>query len=352
MLVPLHCPCRISCTPSLPHPIASSAVGHVSSSTGPYFPSPSSHVRRIGPLHCYRFLSHPARLLSHPFWRTAGPDVDRGCRDDASRQRAWRRELRVLPIRAVHGTSVPPFHVTSPRCAVRITVVGHLRTQVIATIRVRICVFTHKEVHRSSGAFVSNSSNFTISGGNFTNIVNNAAVVPSDFRTIPLGDVDLRNEIHLEHSGVVNRQRGLRPARRVYTARIEGKQSDMTVAVYQGENAEETWKRELSKYSGLRHPNFVQLYASVNSDGLYATIFHDDLVPLKQFVDEYRHSVISTVYLYDCFIAELRINILSLLSGDLAGLALTLYLGYGIQLVDSVLKLHPISPKWRSHIYQ
>ncbi|KAJ7113489.1 hypothetical protein C8R44DRAFT_881801 [Mycena epipterygia] len=49
MLVPLHCPCRISCTPSLPHPIASSAVGHVSSSTGPYFPSPSSHTPSGGP---------------------------------------------------------------------------------------------------------------------------------------------------------------------------------------------------------------------------------------------------------------------------------------------------------------
>ncbi|KAJ7127719.1 hypothetical protein C8R44DRAFT_873526 [Mycena epipterygia] len=107
----------------------------------------------------------------------------------------------------------------------------------------------------SSGAFISNSRNFTISGGNITNItniMNNAPVVPSDFRTIPLGDVDLRNEIRMEHSGVVNRQRGLRPGRRVYTARIQGTPSDMTVAVYQGENAEETWKQELAKYSGLR----------------------------------------------------------------------------------------------------
>ncbi|KAJ7095581.1 hypothetical protein C8R44DRAFT_860239 [Mycena epipterygia] len=144
----------------------------------------------------------------------------------------------------------------------------------------------------SSGAFISNSRNFTISGGNITNItniVNNTPIVTSDFRTIQLGDLDLRNEIRLEHLGV-------------------GKQSDMTVAVYQGENAEETWKREVSKYSGIRHPNFVQLYASVNSDGLYATIFHDDLVPLKQFVDEYRHSVISTVYLYSFFHAELDLR--------------------------------------------
>ncbi|KAJ7127725.1 hypothetical protein C8R44DRAFT_873534 [Mycena epipterygia] len=156
----------------------------------------------------------------------------------------------------------------------------------------------------SSGAFITNSHNFTISGGTFTNVVNNVPAIPSDFRMIPLGDLDLRNEIHLEHSGVVNRRRGMHPARRVYNARIEGKQSDMTVAVYQGENAEETWKRELGKYTGLRHPNIVQLYGAVNSGSLYATIFHDDLVPFEQFIDEYQHSVISTVYLYVYFHTE------------------------------------------------
>ncbi|KAJ7090022.1 hypothetical protein C8R44DRAFT_861391 [Mycena epipterygia] len=80
----------------------------------------------------------------------------------------------------------------------------------------------------------------------------------------------------------------------------------MTVAVYQGENAEETWKCELAKYTGLRHPNIVQLYGAVNSGGLYATIFHDNLVPFEQFMHEYRHSVISAVYLYGYFDAELR----------------------------------------------
>ncbi|KAJ7133135.1 hypothetical protein C8R44DRAFT_870573 [Mycena epipterygia] len=82
--------------------------------------------------------------------------------------------------------------------------------------------------------------------------------------------------------------------------------SDMTVAVYQGKNAEETWKRELGKYIGLRHPNIVQLYGAVNSGGLYATIFHDDLMPFEHFMDEYQHSVISTVYLYSCFTTELE----------------------------------------------
>ncbi|KAJ7079671.1 hypothetical protein C8R44DRAFT_895629 [Mycena epipterygia] len=159
----------------------------------------------------------------------------------------------------------------------------------------------------SSGAFISNSHNFTITGGHFTNVVNFVPGVPLDFRMIPLGDVDLRNEICLYHGGVVNRQRALCGARRVYTARIEGKQSDMTVAMYQGKNAEAAWKQELTKYSGLRHPNIVQIYGAVNSGGLHAIIFHDDLVPFKHFMNEYQHSVISTVYLYGYFDTELRV---------------------------------------------
>ncbi|KAJ7079686.1 hypothetical protein C8R44DRAFT_824646 [Mycena epipterygia] len=153
-----------------------------------------------------------------------------------------------------------------------------------------------------AGAFFPEARNFTILGGNFTNVVNCAPTIPSDFRTIPLGDLDLRNEIRLAGDGLVTRQRRPCPVRRVYTARIEGKRLDMTIAVYQGENAEETWRRELTKYAGLRHPNIVQLYGAVNSMGLYATIFHDDLVPFENFMDEHRHSVISIVYLYSYFV--------------------------------------------------
>ncbi|KAJ7104850.1 hypothetical protein C8R44DRAFT_987774, partial [Mycena epipterygia] len=150
----------------------------------------------------------------------------------------------------------------------------------------------------SSGAFISNSRNFTIAGGHFTNVIQCAHTIPSDFRMIPLGDLDLRNEIRLDDSGVASRHHGVRPARRIYTARIEGKQSDMTAAIYEGEHTEKTWRRELSKYSGFRHPNFVQLYGIVNSGGLYATIFHDELVPVQQYFEEHRHSVISTVYFH------------------------------------------------------
>ncbi|KAJ7851837.1 hypothetical protein B0H14DRAFT_2761147 [Mycena olivaceomarginata] len=159
---------------------------------------------------------------------------------------------------------------------------------------------------RQVGAFFSGAQQFVIAGGHFTSTMTNfAPTVPPDFPIIPLGHVDLRNEIQLDNKGAISRERG-RPARRIYSARIHGGRSDMTVAVYEGANAEEAWKAELSKYSGLRHPNFVQLFGAVNSTGLYATIFHDDLIPVDRYLEEYQHSPISVVYLYAFFCGEIQ----------------------------------------------
>lgn len=72
-------------------------------------------------------------------------------------------------------------------------------------------------------------------------------------------------------------------------------------------------------YMHARHPNFVQLYGTVSSGGLHATIFHDgsqflavssptveqslsELVPVEQYLEEFRQSPISTVYLYGYFV--------------------------------------------------
>jgi hypothetical protein len=74
------------------------------------------------------------------------------------------------------------------------------------------------------------------------------SVDESGFRTIPLGDLELLDEIQLNDvSTIASRQPGrcsvtrllIAPLRRTYSARVSGRKSDMTVAVYQGQNAEE-----------------------------------------------------------------------------------------------------------------
>ncbi|KAJ7604561.1 hypothetical protein B0H17DRAFT_1231945, partial [Mycena rosella] len=55
-------------------------------------------------------------------------------------------------------------------------------------------------------------------------------------------------------TGVVDRRQG----RRMHAARIYGSKSKMTVAIYEGDNAEENWREAVSQYSNFRHPNLVQ----------------------------------------------------------------------------------------------
>jgi hypothetical protein len=57
---------------------------------------------------------------------------------------------------------------------------------------------------------------------------------------IPMGEIDLQHEIQVGNdAGLVHRQRQSRYARRMYSAKVEDRQSSMTVAIYQGDRAEE-----------------------------------------------------------------------------------------------------------------
>ncbi|KAJ7168977.1 hypothetical protein C8R46DRAFT_1092981 [Mycena filopes] len=149
------------------------------------------------------------------------------------------------------------------------------------------------------------SQNFSIAGGTFTNVTNCAAApaAPTDFRMIPLGDIDLQYQLSVQSgSGRIGRRRGRRGVRRVYSANIGGRQSSVTVAMYQGDGAEEDWREEIERYMAVRHPNIVQVCAGARCGNIHATVFHGDLVPLKQYMA--RHSPIMSVYLYAGFSYE------------------------------------------------
>jgi hypothetical protein len=62
----------------------------------------------------------------------------------------------------------------------------------------------------------------------------------ADFPIIPLGHINLLQEVGL-HSGanVGQRKNGGNSVRRMYTARVHGCKSNMTVALYQGNGAED-----------------------------------------------------------------------------------------------------------------
>ncbi|KAJ7234334.1 hypothetical protein C8J57DRAFT_1249284 [Mycena rebaudengoi] len=89
---------------------------------------------------------------------------------------------------------------------------------------------------------------FIINGGSFTSSTNhlttysNADAPGVDFRTVPLGDINVQHEIETKPRAVTRRRRaGLGSTRRMYAVRIpaNGQATDMTVAIYQGLHAEE-----------------------------------------------------------------------------------------------------------------
>ncbi|KAF7353111.1 hypothetical protein MSAN_01498400 [Mycena sanguinolenta] len=121
----------------------------------------------------------------------------------------------------------------------------------------------------------------------------------NDFRTIQRGDLKLVKEVRLStESGVVSRQsRGVSVRRAVYHAEIRGDPGTVTVAVYQGNGAEEEWRKDVVKYESIWDPHIMQLYGLVSTKGLYAMVFHDELIPYAQFFRRFQHSPILSTYI-------------------------------------------------------
>ncbi|KAF7340639.1 hypothetical protein MSAN_02135800 [Mycena sanguinolenta] len=194
--------------------------------------------------------------------------------------------------------------------------------------------FTHSSICEpesalpASGMF-SHSRNFTVRGKNLTNITNHYAgpSLPSDFRMIPMRDIDLRHQIRVDECTSVAYlpQRPRACVRRIYSAkaRVDGRRSNVTVAMYQGNVAEEDWRQDIETYI---HPNIIQLCGAASSNGMHAAIFHDDLIPLRHFLDRYRESHFKTVYIYACFVyTQPALSHLSKESGFHGGIQLSLF---------------------------
>ncbi|KAJ7761405.1 hypothetical protein B0H16DRAFT_1530974 [Mycena metata] len=156
------------------------------------------------------------------------------------------------------------------------------------------------------GAFFPESRGFVVTGGNFTSVNNYhiAALVSSDFRTIPLSDLNLERDV--VSSSVFHRRHGQVGARRMYSARPDGREGNVAAAVYHGKAGEQKWQEDISRLARIRHPNFLQIYAIVVSQAysIYATIFNEDLVPLgailaKSHAQSQAVCVYNYVYYYE-----------------------------------------------------
>ncbi|KAJ7644750.1 hypothetical protein FB45DRAFT_299366 [Roridomyces roridus] len=159
---------------------------------------------------------------------------------------------------------------------------------------------TSSESAESASAVFAHAGDFVITGGNFTNINHPPPKDPYHFRTIPLGDLILNHEIccPTDPSRVIRLRKPWNYVRKVYSAEIFGLQSPFTVALLVGPGAEEQWKNEVALYSNLRHPNLLQLYGITTSGRIHALIFHDDVVPWRDFHQQYNTSHFYQVFFF------------------------------------------------------
>ncbi|KAF7337205.1 hypothetical protein MSAN_02272800 [Mycena sanguinolenta] len=122
----------------------------------------------------------------------------------------------------------------------------------------------------------------------------------SPFRTIRLGDLDLVKEIRLvgQFCVVCGSTQGA-GVRRMYSANLVDRESrrKVTVVMYQGDGAEQEWRRDRAVYESIRHPNILQLYGLVTNTKLCAMVFHDELIPYNQFLRRFEHSPVLTTYI-------------------------------------------------------
>ncbi|KAJ7642272.1 hypothetical protein FB45DRAFT_902140 [Roridomyces roridus] len=153
-----------------------------------------------------------------------------------------------------------------------------------------------------AGAFFPNAHNLCVTGGTFTshiNVTNSAPALFEDVRRIPRSDIDLHMEVRLgENDAVAYRSKTRGAVRRVCSARVGGDDSEKSVILYEGETAEEEWRRFVSWHSNVWHPNIVQIFGVSTFSGIYAAVVNDELLPYKHFLHAFDPSPIALVYLF------------------------------------------------------
>ncbi|KAJ7761718.1 hypothetical protein B0H16DRAFT_537844 [Mycena metata] len=90
----------------------------------------------------------------------------------------------------------------------------------------------------------------------------------------------------------------------MYSARLGS--HPKTVTVYQGPGAEQEWRVAIKKREAIWHPNILQWCGVARAPGIYATVFHDDLIPFQRYLDIYDPSPLTAVYMYAYFDTEFQ----------------------------------------------
>ncbi|KAK7027661.1 hypothetical protein R3P38DRAFT_948130 [Favolaschia claudopus] len=139
-------------------------------------------------------------------------------------------------------------------------------------------------VHINDGSALRNSSTLV-------------SAIDSAPPPISVCDINLQQEVYLDDSRILYQRRRRDVVRRYCSAQVKDRR-EMTVVVYEGQDAEEELKRDVAQYMKFRHPSFFQLYGIVRSENLHASIFYEALIPWMDIETIYRQSPMVVCYIY------------------------------------------------------
>ncbi|KAK6984915.1 hypothetical protein R3P38DRAFT_334936 [Favolaschia claudopus] len=167
--------------------------------------------------------------------------------------------------------------------------------------------------HVSVQSLFYRARNLSISGGTF-NFTTTTTVSPQfeNFRRIPLGDLIVEQNL-----GVVEKLP--RPGRNTITlhaAKIFGSTTPFTVAMYEGEDANEEWDKYIAIHSQLRHPNVLQLFGIATADGIYAAVFHEEYISFQHALESYTLTPAHVLYFFNFFEEQFIVHIFSFYSTE------------------------------------
>ncbi|KAK7035615.1 hypothetical protein R3P38DRAFT_3263136 [Favolaschia claudopus] len=113
---------------------------------------------------------------------------------------------------------------------------------------------------------------------------------------ISLCDIYLQRQVYMDDPQRCSRRRR-NAVRKYYTAEVKDRK-DMTLVVYEGQDAEEEFKEDVARSMKFRHPSFLQLYGIVHSGNIYASIFYDVLIPWRDIERIYQPFLVMFCYIY------------------------------------------------------
>ncbi|KAJ7607685.1 hypothetical protein FB45DRAFT_393600 [Roridomyces roridus] len=104
---------------------------------------------------------------------------------------------------------------------------------------------------------------------------------------------------------MVPKRGGTVSRRRMFSAKIRH-DTERSLFLFEGENAQENCREYIARHANLWHPNVLQIFGVSDVAGTHGVVAHDDLIPHQDYFDLRQVSTILQIYLHALWHLESR----------------------------------------------